>query len=117
MINQVHSLPDGADRVLSTEAVALVKQAMVLKQETPTSVNIDALFCLTNMLALRPLAVHPSLLGQETINNSIVLFFAYNHQVELDECMITLLYSVSKYREYHPFLYDKSKVIYLLAEK
>jgi len=33
----------------------------------------------------------------ETVNNSMVIYFAYNHQVELDECIITFLYTISKY--------------------
>lgn len=47
----------------------------------------------------------------------MVIYFAYNHQVELDECIITFLYTISKYKEYQNFMKDKSKVLYLLMER
>jgi len=49
------------------------------------------------MMNIKELATHPSLYCAETVNNSMVIYFAYNHQVELDECIITFLYTISKY--------------------
>ena len=80
-------------------------------------INIDALFCLTNMMNIKELALDPSILNVETVNNALIIYFAYNHQVELDECIITFLYSISKYHEYQVFMKDKSKVLFFLMEK
>lgn len=66
---------------------------------------------------IKELALDPSLLNVETVNNALIIYFAYNHQVELDECIITFLYSISKYYEYQVFMKDKSKVLFFLMDK
>jgi hypothetical protein len=69
------------------------------------------------MMNIKELATHPSLYCPETVNNCMVIFFAYNHQVDLDECIITFLYTISKYPQYQEYMKDKSKVLYLLMDR
>ena len=69
------------------------------------------------MMNIRELALNPAILNQETVNNALIIYFAYNHQVELDECIITFLYSISKMTEYQMLLKDKSKVLFHLMDK
>lgn len=59
----------------------------------------------------------PEFLNGETLNNALLIYFAYKEQIDLDECIITFLYTISKYEEYHQFLKDKFKVIFLLVDQ
>mmetsp|Transcript_20954 Transcript_20954/g.32477 ORF Transcript_20954/g.32477 Transcript_20954/m.32477 type:complete len:118 (-) Transcript_20954:2169-2522(-) len=117
MITQIHTMPEAYEKVLKTNAIEFVKDALTLSKDLQPCINIDALFCLTNMMNIKELATHKSLLCAETVNNSMVIYFAYNHQVELDECIITFLYTISKYPQYQVYMKDKSKVLYLLMER
>ena len=116
-ITQIHSMPEAHEKILKTNAIEFVKDALTLSKDLQPCINIDALFCLTNMMNIKELAMHKSLLCSETVNNAMVIYFAYNHQVELDECIITFLYTISKYPDYQGFMKDKSKVLYLLMER
>lgn len=58
----------------------------------------------------------PELLNVDTLNNALLIYFAFKDQIDLDECIITLLYTMSKYEEYHLFMKDKFKVIFLLLD-
>lgn len=117
MITQIHMMPEAYERVLKTNSIEFVKDALTLSKDLQPCINIDALFCLTNMMNIKELATHKQLLCAETVNNSMVIYFAYNHQVELDECIITFLYTISKYPDYQVHMKDKSKVLYLLMER
>ena len=37
----------------------------------------------------------------------MIVYLAYRDQVDLDEAISTLIYTVSKYAEYIPFIQDK----------
>ena len=52
------------------------------------------------MMNIKTLALSEDMLKPETVNNAMVIYFAYTHQVELDECIITFLFTISKYPEY-----------------
>jgi hypothetical protein len=119
MITQIHTMPEAHQRVMDTQSIDFVKDALTLSKDLYPCINIDALFCLTNMMNIRQLAIDETLglCCAETVNNAMVIYFAYNHQVELDECIITFLYTISKYKEYQNFMKDKSKVLYLLMER
>ena len=71
------------------------------------------------MMNIKELACHEALIkdNETVVNNALVIYFAYNHQVELDECIITFLYAISKYENYQEFMKDKSKVLYLLMDR
>ena len=71
------------------------------------------------MMNVKELAQHEALVkdNETIVNNALVIYFAYNHQVELDECIITFLYAISKYEHYQEFMKDKSKVLYLLMDR
>ena len=58
----------------------------------------------------------PELLNVDTLNNALLIYFAFKDQIDLDECIITFLYSMSKIEEYHGFMKDKFKVIFLLMD-
>ena len=79
MISQIHSMPDAYERVMRTESIDFVKDALTLSKDLQPCINIDALFCLTNMMNIKELATHKSLQSAETVNNSMVIYFAYNH--------------------------------------
>lgn len=49
---------------------------------------------------IKTLALSENMLKPETVNNAMVIYFAYTNQVELDECIITFLFTISKYPEY-----------------
>jgi len=117
MIAAIHLMPDAHQQILGTNAVEFLKDALTLNKDLQPCINIDALFCLTNMMNIQQLALDPKLCNPDTVNNALIIYFAYNHQVELDECIITFLYSISKHKEYHVFMKDKSKVLFYLMDK
>ena len=102
------------EKINGTNAIEFVKEALVLTKDVRPSINIDALFCLTNILNIEKLALDPVLHNMETVNNALIIYFAYNSQVDLDECIITFLYTISQYRQYQEFMKDKGKVLFFL---
>ena len=68
------------DRIIS-----FVKEAIYLNKAIPASVNIDALFTLTNLMNIEQFALDKSLNNADTVGNAIVIFFIFTNQVELDE--------------------------------
>ena len=97
MVTTIHLMPDAHRTLLSTNAVAFVKDALTLSKDLQSCVNIDALFCLNNMMNMREVALLPEFLNVDTLNNALVIYFAFKEQVDLDECIITFLYTISKY--------------------
>jgi hypothetical protein len=57
------------------------------------------------------LALKPSLLNENTLDNALVIYFAYREQMPLDECIITYLYSISRYEEYQLMMKKRCKVL------
>ena len=47
----------------------------------------------------------------------MVIYFAYNQMIELDDSIVTFLYLCSTYDEYHPLLIEKSKVLFYLMDR
>ena len=47
----------------------------------------------------------------------MLIYLAFSSQLELDECLITFLYSISKFDEYHKNLKTNSKVFFGLMQK
>jgi len=66
---------------------------------------------------IKELALRPELCNIDTFNNALVIFIAYKDQVDLDECIITFMYSISKFVEYQMFMKEKSKVLFNLMER
>jgi hypothetical protein len=79
MITQIHTLPEAHEKILKIKSIDFVKDAMTLSKDLQPCINIDALFCLTNMMNIKELATNKQLLCAETVNNSMVIYFAYNH--------------------------------------
>lgn len=89
-----------------------------MNKAIPASVNIDALFTLTNLMNIEQFALDKSLNNADTVGNAIVIFFIFTNQVELDECIVSFLYTISHYKEYLAFIQDiKINVIFHLLEK
>jgi len=65
--------------LVKMNAIEFVKDAMTLSKDLQPCINIDALFCLTNMMNIKELATNPQLQCAETVNNAMVIYFAYNH--------------------------------------
>jgi len=80
-------------------------------------INIDALFCLSNMMNVPEIAEREELCNMETLFNAFAIYFAFNEKIALDECLITYLFSISKLPKYQVFLKDKSKVLFKLMER
>ena len=74
-------------------------------------INIDALYCLNNLMNIEALARKENLLNEDTLDNALVIYFAYREQMPLDECIITYLYSISRYEEYQVLLKRRCKVL------
>ena len=110
-------MPHAHDTILKTNAVAFVKEALTLSKDLQSCVNIDALFCLNNMMNVKEIALLPEFLNVDTLNNALVIYFAFKEQVDLDECIITFLYTISKYEAYHQYMKDKFKVLFLLVDR
>lgn len=66
---------------------------------------------------MREIALLPEFLNPETLNNALVIYFAFKDQVDLDECIITFMYTISKYEQYHVYIKDKFKVLFLLVDR
>ena len=63
-------------------------------------------------------ALDKTLNNADTVGNAIVIFFIFTNQVELDECIVSFLYTISHYKEYLVFIQDiKMNVIFHLLEK
>jgi len=50
----------------------------MLNKDLQPCINIDALFCLANMMNIERLALHESLANEETVNNALIIYFAYS---------------------------------------
>ena len=109
---------DPKEKVEVDRVISFVKEAIHLNKAIPASVNIDALFTLTNLMNIEKFALDKSLNNTDTVNNAIVIFFIFTSQVELDECIVSFLYTISHYRQYLTFIQDiKISVIFHLLEK
>ena len=97
MISTIHLMPQAHLMLLKTNAVAFVKDSLTLSKDLQSCINVDALFCLNNIMNMREVALLPEFLNVDTLNNALVIYFAFKDQVDLDECIITFLYTISKY--------------------
>jgi hypothetical protein len=107
-----------SDKVEIDRIISFVKESIYLNKAIPASVNIDALFTLTNLMNIEQFALNSQLNNADTVGNAIVIFFIFTNQVELDEWIVSFLYTISHYKEYLPFIQDiKINVIFHLLEK
>ena len=107
-----------SDKVEIERVISFVKEAIYLNKAIPASVNIDALFTLTNLMNIEQFALDKTLNNADTVGNAIVIFFIFTNQVELDEWIVSFLYTISHYKEYLVFIQDiKMNVIFHLLEK
>ena len=107
-----------SDKVEIDRIISFVKEAIYLNKAIPASVNIDALFTLTNLMNIEQFALDKSLNNADTVGNAIVIFFIFTNQVELDECIVSFLYTISHYKEYLSSIQViKNNVIFHLLEK
>lgn len=121
MITTIHSIDNAGEIITQTKAIPFVKLSLQLSRDLQPCINIDALFCLSNMMNVAVIAESEELCNMETIFNALAIYFAYNgsesEKVALDECLITYLFSISKLPKYQVFLKDKSKVLFKLMER
>ena len=118
MITTIHLIPDAAEKIKRTGAISFVKEALPLSKDLQPCINIDALFCLNNLMNIQEIAEDPEFKDDQTVlYNAFVIYFAYNQQIELDECLITFLYSISKFKIYQKFLKDKNRVLFNLMQR
>lgn len=109
---------DNAGEILAqTNAIQFVKQSLQLSRDLQPCINIDALFCLNNMMNIKEIAENEELCNMYTLLNAFAIYFAFNDKIALDECIITYLFSISKISKYQVFLKDKSKVLFKLMDR
>lgn len=63
------------------------------------------------MMNIQEIAESEELCNMETLWNAFSIYFAFRDQIELDECIVTYVYSISKLPKYQSFLKDTSKVL------
>ena len=118
MITTIHLESDAAEKIKRTGAIEFVKEALQLSKDLQPCINIDALFCLNNLMNIQEIAEDPVFADdKQVLYNAFVIYFAYNEQIELDECLITFLYTISKFNVYQLCLKDKNKVLFKLMKK
>ena len=118
MITTIHLESDAAEKIKRTGAIEFVKEALQLSKDLQPCINIDALFCLNNLMNIQEIAEDPVFVDdKQVLYNAFVIYFAYNEQIELDECLITFLYTISKFNVYQLCLKDKNKVLFKLMKK
>ena len=117
MITTIHQMENAGEIITHTKAIPFVKQSLQLSRDLQPCINIDALFCLSNMMNVPEIAECDELCNMETIFNALAIYFAFNEKVALDECLITYLFSISKLPKYQVFLKDKSKVLFKLMDR
>ena len=103
MITTIHLIPDAAAKIKKTGAISFVKEALPLSKDLQPCINIDALFCLNNLMNIQEIAEDPEFKDDQNnsvLYNAFVIYYAYKEQIELDECLITFLYSISKFKIY-----------------
>jgi hypothetical protein len=69
------------------------------------------------MMNIQEIAESDELCNMETLLQAFGIYFSFHKQIELDECLITYLYSISKLPKYQVFLKDKSKVLFRLMDR
>ena len=82
--------------------------------------SIDAFICLANMMNIPQLALNQSIfqwLYEGLFNNVFILYFAQIQHIELDECMISFLYSLSQHQLYTPLIKERISVIMYLIDR
>lgn len=92
-------------------------KALVLSRDLQPCINIDALFCLNNMMNIQAIAESPELCKIPILFNAFAIYFAFRDKIALDECLITYLFSISKLPRYQEILKDKSKALFNLLER
>ena len=59
MIATIHHEPDSAQKIKRTGAFDFVKEALQLSKDFQPCINIDALFCLNNLMNIKEIAEDP----------------------------------------------------------
>ena len=107
MILSITKQPENFDKLKDMRAITFISEALNLSKSLQPCINIDALYCLNNLLNIKPIALEKELLQPQTVNKAMIVYLAYRDQVDLDEAISTLIYTMSKYAEYIPFIQDK----------
>ena len=100
MITTIHQMDSAGEILAKTKAIPFVKQSLQLSRDLQPCINIDALFCLSNMMNVPEIAQSDELCNMETLFNAFAIYFAFNDKITLDECLITYLFSISKLPKY-----------------
>ena len=77
MITTIHLNPDAAEKIKKTGAISFVKEALPLSKDLQPCINIDALFCLNNLMNIQEIAEDPEFKEEIFIYNAFVIYFAY----------------------------------------
>ena len=117
MISSLTKHPEAYRKIQQTKAIEFVTTALNLSKSMQPCINIDALFCLNNMMNIKAIALDSQLRNLEVVHKAIIIYLAYQDQVDLDEPITTFLYSISKYTEYFEFIQDKVVFIFTLLKK
>ena len=117
MITTIHMMPNAYQIIESTKAISFIKDALVLHSDCQPCINIDALFCLNNLMNIPEMAENDELCNKEIFDIAYIIYVIYNETAGLDECIITYYYSISKFKKYHGFLKDRSSALFTLMKE
>lgn len=107
---------DAAKIIQETNAIEFIKKALLLHQDCQPCINIDALFCLNNLMNIPEMAEKEELCNKEVFDIAYIIYVIYNDTQGLDECLITYYYSISKCKKYHQFLKERSSALFTLMQ-
>ena len=77
-------MPEAYERVLKTNSIEFVKDALTLSKDLQPCINIDALFCLTNMMNIKELKFSP--IKFSTFINDLCIDFIIILNSETEKC-------------------------------
>ena len=77
MITTIHLEDGAAERIKRTGAIQFVKEALPLSKDLQPCINIDALFCLNNLMNIKDIAEDPEFKDDQFTHYAFVIYFAY----------------------------------------
>ena len=69
--------PEAYQKLIATKSISFVEAALSLSKSLQPCINIDALFCLNNMMNIKQIALDPQLHNVEVVHKAIIIYLAY----------------------------------------
>ena len=78
MITTIHQMDNAAEILAKTNAIHFVKQSLQLSRDLQPCINIDALFCLNNLMNIPQIAESDELCNIDTLFYAFAIYFAFS---------------------------------------